>query len=74
MKMSDEEQENRRNASAQKKREQLEIALGAGENPKLLDNVAQKQLMLEALGITHNLLEDCHRWWCLRRDHSLGRW
>ena len=52
MKMSDEEQEemDRRKALAQKKREQLEIALGAGENPKLLDNVAQKQFdALEAL-------------------------
>jgi len=52
MKMSDEEQEemDRRKALAQKKRERLEIALGAGENPKLLDNVAQKQFdALEAL-------------------------
>lgn len=54
IKKSDEEQEeiDRRKALAQKKREQLEIALGAGDNPRLLDNVAQKQYdALEALSV-----------------------
>ena len=42
---SDEEQEeiDRRKALAQKRRERLEVALGAGQNPQLLDNTAQAQ-------------------------------
>lgn len=54
VKMTDEEQEelDRRKQVAQKKRERLEIALGAGENSKLLSDVAQQQYnSLLALGV-----------------------